>query len=159
MRTGATALSLAVTAVITATPAIAAPVTTNCSTLLNSIVKTDVALSAMVQSNSFSLFPGATVTINVPAGTTRCIKVIFMPGDWSVGFSGGEFAQGAFVRALANTTALNPAQPINNPQKLKYFQEWVRRLGPGYYNIQVHIQPQGGFFSTKNWVMEVQVLQ
>jgi hypothetical protein len=154
MRSLATAVLLALSCLTDAVPAVSAPLAVTCGALVSTTIKSDVNPS-IAAGNAFSSLIGAFVVVTVPAGTTRCIKVIFTPGDSTCGV-----ANQCLVRALASPTMpVFPAPTAANAQHVRSYHEWARRLGAGNYPVQIQINAGGTTFTARNWVMEVQVFQ
>jgi hypothetical protein len=140
----------------------AVSVTTVCGPLINSIVRTENAPS-FTSSVAFVNLPGAVVGITVPAGVSRCIKVLFT-GEAACR---GPTAVPDFcmIRALDNGVELNPqgagAQVLlsEDPTENGHAYEWVRRIGPGNHTIliQRRVGNAATGFLLDDWTFDLQI--
>jgi hypothetical protein len=108
---------------------------------------------------------GAVLTMTVPAGQTRCVKLRFTAGVTCRGSSGTE---ACFIRAVVDSDEMRP-QPGGNqglsgrllrPTGLAY--EWVKRLSEGQHVIQIQVRtlnvPENITVGINDWTMDVEVL-
>jgi hypothetical protein len=140
--------------------AAAAPITTACGSLINSIVKTNVG-STVIGSTNFAAIPGASAVVSVPAGNSRCIKVTFTASTFCT--NGGENT--CTVNARDSGALMNPQQPfrimdLESFQTAAHSLEWVRRVSAGNHVIAIHARVSSPTtdFESRDWTMDVQVL-
>jgi hypothetical protein len=137
---------------------------TNCGAPIQSIVATGNEPFA-TNSNSFVRIRGAVLTVTVPSGQTRCVKVRFTGGVTCKGGTGNEVC---FIRALAGGEELRPEGGGNQglsgrllrPTGLGF--QWVRRLSEGQHVIQIQVRafdlPETVTVGINDWMLDVEML-
>jgi hypothetical protein len=137
---------------------------TSCGAPVQSIVATGNEPFATT-SNSFVRIRGAVLSVTVPSGQTRCVKVRFTGGVTCNGGTGNEFC---FIRAIAGSEELRPVVGGNQglsgrllrPTGLGF--QWVRRLSEGQYVIQIQVRaldlPETVTVGINDWMMDVELL-
>lgn len=138
-------------------------VTTNCTTPIQTRFRTENS-SLQTNSTSFNTVPGAVLSVTVPAGTTRCVKVAFTGEAGCAGASGADFC---YVRATANGAVMNPngggEQVFSSEDSTAeaHAYQWISRLGPGTYNIAVQgrVASSATTFFLDDWTFEVETLR
>lgn len=163
LHTSKTCLLAIVLATIGAGAARAEIDTKNCGTPIQSFVVTGNDVFETT-SRTFVRLRGAAVTVTVPAGQTRCIKVRF---TGSVTCKGSTNAA-CFIRAVAGDKEMRPRASGNQflsgqllqPLALGY--EWVDRLPGGDNVVQIRVRTHNILELIKldidNWTMDVEVL-
>ena len=130
-------LALAFAALVSV--ASAAPVVTQCGAPIKSIVKTDIEFFNTTSEAPVTI-PSASVTISVPAGATRCVRVRFS--------AIANCPNACFLRAFENVNQLNPAW-VSNALRFSSDQtnngmahsfEWAGRVGAGLHTIRIKIE-------------------
>lgn len=137
-------------------------ITTGCGPLINSIVRTENAPS-VINAVAFVNLPGAVAGITVPAGQTRCIKVVFTGEAACRGPAA--VSDFCFIRALDNGVEMNPqgagAQIFlsEDPTENAHAYEWVRRIGPGNHTIliQRRVGNAATGFLLDDWTFDLQI--
>jgi hypothetical protein len=138
-----------------------AAVRSSCGQVIQSIVVTENAVST-TSSTSFVNVPGAGLTVAVPSGATRCIKVLFTAESACSVTSGGDYC---YVRALDNGVEMNPQgasfQAIASEASTArgHAFEWVRRVPAGNHAIvlQRRVAAAATVFTIDDWTFDVQV--
>ena len=137
---------------------------TNCGAPMQSSVMTGNELFETT-SKSFMRIRGAVLTVTVPFGQTRCVKVRFTGRVTCKGSGGNEFC---LIRALAGNEELHPEGGGNQglsgrllrPTGLGF--QWVRRLGEGQHVVQIRVRtldlPETVTLGINDWTMDVEVL-
>ena len=100
----------------------------------------------------------------MPAGTTRCIKVVFTGEAGCFGSSGPDFC---YIRAIANGGVMSPnggsEQVFSSEDSTAeaHAYEWINRLGPGTYNIAIQgrVASSATDFFLDDWTFEVETLR
>jgi len=137
-------------------------VSAGCGAPGGSVIRTE---NTALQTNStaFVTVPGATTTVTVPAGTTRCIKVVFTGEAGCAGSSSADFC---YIRALDNSVEMNPATSFRafaseDSTAEAHAYEWVRRVGGGNHTIRIQgrVERSATTFFLDDWTFDVQVLQ
>jgi hypothetical protein len=133
----------------------------NCGRPGGSQIRTETT-GRETDSTSFATVPGAEITFRVPAGVTRCLRVIFTGEAGCAGNNGPDFC---YVRALVNGAAMHPngsgeqvfASDDTTAESHAY--EWIRRVGPGTHNIviQGRVADSDTTFFLDDWTLDVQV--
>jgi hypothetical protein len=122
----------------------AAVVTTTCGPLLKSVSKTNIQFFSSSSELPVNI-PGG-VTVKVPSGETRCIRVRFS--------AVANCPNSCFIRAIAGTNELNPAW-VSNPLRFSsdatgdgtaHSFEWVERVGTGEYVVKISFQTGNSSF-------------
>ena len=116
-------------------------------------------------SKTFVRLHGAALTVVVPVGQQRCIKVRFTGGVTCKAASGN---QSCFIRALLAGNEMNPqgvgkqglGGALLQPTGLGY--QWVKRIGEGQHVIQIQVRsvnvPETVTLGVDDWTMDVEVL-
>ena len=137
---------------------------TNCGAPIQSIVATGNEPFA-TNSNSFVRIRGAVLSVTVPSGQTRCVKVRFTGGVTCKGGTGNEVC---FIRALAGGEELRPESGGNQglsgrllrPTGLGF--QWMRRLSEGQHVIQIQVRafdlPETVTVGINDWMLDVEML-
>ena len=137
---------------------------TNCGAPIQSSVVTGNELFETT-SKSFVRIRGAVLTVVVPPGQARCVKVRFTGGVTCKGSSGNEVC---LIRARAGDAELRPEAGANQglsgrllrPTGLGF--QWVGRLGQGQHVIQIQVRtldlPETVTLGINDWTMDVEVL-
>jgi hypothetical protein len=144
-----------------AAPAPQVLASTSCGPRVQSIVRTENAPST-TSSTAFVTVPGAVVTVSVPAGATRCIKVLFTAETACRVTTSADFC---YVRALDNGVEMNPQgasfQAIDSEKATArgHAFEWVRRVAAGSHTIslQRRVNAAPTVFTIDDWTFDVQV--
>ena len=115
-------------------------------------------------SKTFVRLHGAALTVVVPVGQQRCIKVRFTGGVTCKAPSGN---QSCFIRALAAGSEMDPqgreqalGGELLQPTGLGF--QWIKRMGPGQHVIQIQVRsvnvPETITVGIDDWMMDVEVL-
>lgn len=138
----------------------AAPVTTPCGAPIRSVVKTDIAFFNTTSESPVNL-TGAVAAVDVPAGTTQCVRVRFSA------IANCPFA--CFLRAFNNSSELNPAWTANALRfsedqtngGMAHSFEWAGRLAAGHHIILIKIQTgnTAGVASIGPWTFSMDVMK
>jgi hypothetical protein len=105
----------------------------------------------------FLALPGSGVTVNVPAGATRCVKVLFTAEAGASNF--------CYVRAVDNGIPMFPdggsfqALVSHDGTANGHAFLWVRRLGSGSHTISIQRRVNAGSCGIDDWSMDVEVHQ
>ncbi len=89
---------------------------------------------------TFQQLPGASTTINVPAGQTRCVKVLFT-AETACGPSAA--ADFCYIEATIDGVQMDPrggqfqAMDSEDATASAHAYEWVDHVGPGTHVIQI----------------------
>lgn len=150
-------------AAIRQAPSPDALVTASCGTPGANVVRSESS-SLETSSTNFASVPGASATVAVPAGQTRCIKVVFT-GEAACGGSGG--TDFCYIRALDNGNEMDPrgdaqrAFVSEDSSAEAHAYEWIRRVGAGNHTIVVQgrVASSNSTFFLDDWTLDVQVLQ
>ena len=106
--------------------------------------------------------PATTMTVNVPAGQTRCVKVLFTAETSCTGFAGTDYCR---VQATLDGAPMNPNgagfMTIDSEDASAdgHAFEWVKRVGPGQHVVQI-TQEVGNAATTfihDDWTMDLTV--
>ena len=113
--------------------------TFTCGPQQTSIVKTESSPS-VTQSVPFVPLPGANVQITVPAGQTRCVKVLLTAETACEITAASDFC---YVRALLDGVPMDPDgagfQAMNSEDGTAESgaYEWIKRVGPGTHIVRI----------------------
>jgi hypothetical protein len=162
-RYAVTGAIMAAAALLAPSSATATPVDHQCGASIGSDVKTETTLFN-TQSKNFVNVPGASVTVTVPSGQTRCVKVRFsVEGRCSLTGS----TDACFIRVNATGAGLlDPA--VNGIQFISekdnnaaYSFQWVKALTAGTYTIKVEaaVQHAATNFTLAAWTLDVETTQ
>jgi hypothetical protein len=121
-------------------PDATAPITTTqCGPMLGSTVTTHNG-PRTTRDSAFNPLPGATGRFVVPAGQTRCVKLLFT-AEAACGLTGGpDFC---YVEAVIDGVPMNPDgngfQALDSEHATAGARayEWVKRVGPGPHTIGI----------------------
>ncbi len=139
-------------------------VRTDCGTPIRSSVVTGNE-PFQTTSKSFIRIRGAVLTVTVPSGQRRCVKVRFTAGAICQAVGGNP---ACFIRIAAEGEQMHPQAGANqgfsgqpfNPGGLGY--QWVRQFGPGSHLIQIQVRtdnvPEVITVAVNDWTMDVEVL-
>jgi len=105
-------------------------------------------------------FPNSVMTINVPANTTRCIKVLFTAETSCTGSAGLDYCR---VQALIDGLPMDPDgagfMTIDSEDVTAdgHAFEWVKRVGEGPHTIQITraVDNAATTFTHDDWTMDV----
>lgn len=136
--------------------------TTTCGPSINSIVRTENAAS-VINAVAFVNLPGAVAGFTVPAGQTRCIKVVFTGEAACRGPAA--ISDFCFIRALDNGVEMSPqgagAQVFlsEDPTENAHAYEWVRRVRAGNHSIviQRRVGNAATGFLLDDWTFDLQI--
>jgi hypothetical protein len=133
-----------------------------CGPNISSFVRTENAVS-VINSVAFVNVPNAIFGFTVPAGTTRCVKVVFTAEAACRGPAAiGDFC---YIRAIENGVEMFPQgagfQSLlsEDPTENGHAYEWVRRVGPGNHLIliQRRVGNAATGFLLDDWTFDVQI--
>jgi hypothetical protein len=150
------------TGVFASSSANAVLITTACGPLVTNIVRTENAAS-VINAVAFVNLPGAIAGYTVPAGTSRCIKVLFTGEAACRGPAA--VSDFCFIRALDNGVEISP-QGASNQVFLSedatanaHAYEWVGRFGPGNHTvvIQRRVGNLGTGFLLDDWTFDLEI--
>src|SRR5688572_11793715 len=116
-----------------------AAVSASCGVPGGSVIRTQNSPQE-TNSTAFATVPGAVTTVTVPAGTTRCIKVVFTGEAGCAGTGAPDFC---YIRATDNNVEMNPSgsgfQAFSSEDSTAeaHAYEWVRRVGAGNHTIRI----------------------
>jgi len=131
-----------------------------CGAPVNSVIR----LEPVASSTSSTVFVNLiNVNIAVPAGTTRCIKVIFTGEALCRGPTA--VSDNCIIRAMDNAIEMNPqgggAQLLlsEDPTANAHAYEWVSRVGAGNHNIQIQrrVTNAATVFTLDDWTFDVSI--
>ena len=148
--------------VMAPTFAAATPVAIKCGEVINSTVLVEEVATA-TNSTSFSTIPGASVTVTVPDGVKRCVKVLFTgETDCASSFT----ATNCQVRARVGTSDMRPTGSgsrdfgsAKDGSGARAYQ-WVSVVsGPGKFvvTLQIAVSSSSATFRIDDWSMDVEV--
>jgi len=132
-----------------------------CGPQISSFVRTENAPSA-INSVAFVTVANAIFGITVPAGQTRCVKVVFTAKTACRGPAAiGDFC---YIRALDNGVEFFPQGGgfrtflSEDATENAHAYEWVRRVGPGNHTIliQRRVGNAATSFLLDDWTFDVQ---
>jgi hypothetical protein len=133
-----------------------------CGAPINSVLR----LEPVASSTSSTVFVNlVNVNIAVPAGTFRCIKVVFTAEAACRGPSA--VADFCLIRALDNAVEMHPqgtsAQIFlsEDASANAHAYEWVSRVGGGNHNIQIQrrVTNAATVFTLDDWTFDVSIHQ
>lgn len=138
----------------------AAVVNHKCGAPISSTVKTEL-ITFSTASTSFVNVPGASTTVSIPSGGTRCVKVRFSAtASCSTTGSLDECVIRVSEPGIAfdpNTNGINFIE--EQPGEAAHSFEWVKILGAGSHTITVEagVAASPTNFSIGEWTMDVEV--
>jgi hypothetical protein len=141
--------------------AVPPPKVTNCGPLQTSTVLTqNVPRTTNVA--GFQTVPGASVPFTVPAGQSRCVKLLFT-AETACGLTAGPDL--CYVRALIDNAPMDPDganfQAIDSEDGSAgaHAYEWVKRVGPGAHvvSLQARVLAAGTPFWLDDWTFDFQL--
>ena len=127
-----------------------------CGAQTANLIRTENA-SLTFSNTSFLALPGAAVSVSVPAGTTRCIKVLFTAEAGATNF--------CYVRAVDNGIPMFPdggslqALVSHDGSANGHAFLWVRRVSAGSHVISIQRRVNAGSCGIDDWSMDVEVHQ
>ena len=135
-----------------------------CGPAVNSVVRTENAPS-VTNSVAFVDVPNAIQGFTVPAGVTRCVKVVFTGEAACRGPAA--VTDFCFIRALLDGVEMLPQGGgfqvflSEDPTANAHAYEWVRRVGGGNHivRIQRRVGNAGTFFDLDDWTFDLQIYQ
>ena len=132
-----------------------------CGPEVQNIVRTQ---SAFGSTNSVAAvpIPPATMTINVPADQTRCVKVLFTAETSCTGFAGADLCR---VQATIDGAPMNPNgagfMTIDSEDATAdgHAFEWVKRVGGGAHVVRITqaVANAATTFTYDDWTLDVSV--
>ena len=131
-------------------------VSVSCGAQTGNLVRTENA-SLTFSNTGFATLPGSGVSVNVPTGATRCVKVLFTAEAGATNF--------CYVRAVDNGIPLNPdggsfqALVSHDTTANAHSFLWVRRIGPGAHTISIQRRVNAGSCGIDDWTVDVEVHQ
>ena len=135
-------------------PASATISTFQCGAPIKSTVKRMINNSFTTTSTAFVNVPGAGVTVNVPAGQTRCVRVRFS----AVASCSG--AGGCYIQVHDSLSPFhfgpNASFATGQPASAARSYEWVGRLDAGSHPIRIQAAVNTGVtFDIIQWILAV----
>jgi hypothetical protein len=138
----------------------------NCGAAINSVVTTQNTLGT-TNSVTFVDLPGAvqTISVQLPAGTTGCVKVLFTGEAACRGSAnGGDIC---FIQALLDGVQMQPQGGVSQAFLSRdqtanaHAYEWVRRVTAGDHvvRIQQRVGDANTFFELDDWTFDIQVYE
>lgn len=127
-----------------------------CGAQTGNLIRTENA-SLTFGNTGFLTLPGSGVSVNVPAGTTRCVKVLFTAEAGATNF--------CYVRAVDNGIPLNPdgggfqVLVSRDSSANAHSALWVRRIGAGAHTISIQRRVDTGSCGIDDWTVDVEVHQ
>lgn len=128
----------------------------SCGAQTGNLVRTENA--ALTFSNTgFLTLPGSAVSVTVPAGQTRCVKVLFSAEAAATSF--------CYVRAVDNGVPMSPdgggfqALVSSDSSSNGHAFLWVRRITAGTHTIAVQRRVSSGSCNIDDWTVDVEVHQ
>jgi hypothetical protein len=126
------------------------------------LVRTQSAPS-LTSSVGYVNLPGSGFGFNVPAGASRCVKVLFTAETSCTGYAGPDYC---YVQALLDGAPMDPdganfqAMDSEDDTASAHAYEWVGRVGPGAHNlvIQQRVGNPNTVFRTDDWTQDIQIL-
>jgi hypothetical protein len=133
---------------------------TTCGTAISSQVRTENAPS-VTSSVAFVLVPGATTVFAVPAGATRCVKVLFTAKAACRGPTA--VTDFCFIRATLNGVEMLPQGAgfqtfiSEDATENAHAYMWVRRLRAGNYTLRIERRVGNAMtgFLLDDWTLDV----
>jgi hypothetical protein len=131
-----------------------------CGAVQRSVTITyDVAVNST--STTYELLPGTRTVINVPAGQTRCLKVLFTAAS----LCGGQPAAVDYclIRAVVDGVEMNPRTitqfDSENTTGAAHALSWVKAVGPGQHiiAIQRRVNHPNSIFQLIGWTMDLTI--
>jgi hypothetical protein len=131
-----------------------------CGAPINSVLRLEPVASS---TSSVAFVNLVNVNIGVPAGTTRCIKVVFTAEASCRGPT--SIVDNCIVRALDNGVEMNPQGGgalvllSEDGTANGHAYEWVSRAGAGNHNIviQRRVTNAATVFTVDDWTFDVQL--
>lgn len=133
-----------------------ANINVSCGVQTGNLIRTENA-SLTFSNTGFLTLPGSAVTVTVPAGTTRCLKVLFTAEAAATNF--------CYVRAVDNGIPMNPdggsfqALVSRDSSANAHTFLWVRRIGAGSHTIAIQRRVDTGSCGIDDWSFDVEVHQ
>jgi hypothetical protein len=134
-------------------------ITTACGPNQTSIVKTD-ASPTTTNAVNYTLLPGALTQFNVPAGQSRCVKVLLTAETACQGPGAADYC---YVRALIDGAPMDPdganfqAMDSEDGTASAHAYEWVKRVGAGNHTVRIErrVGNAATTFYTDDWTFDV----
>jgi hypothetical protein len=133
-----------------------ANVNVSCGAQTGNLVRTENAVLTF-SNTSFLTLPGASVSVTVPVGVTRCVKVLFTAEAAATSF--------CYVRVIDNGVPFSPdggsfqALVSRDSSANGHAFEWVRRIGAGSHIISLQRRVDSGSCGIDDWTFDVEVHQ
>lgn len=140
--------------------AAATPVVTRCGATIHSVTKTEPTSDLGANSATFVALPGASITVKVPNGEERCLRIRLA----GVTSCSGDVSNFCRVKVTDNGAAIAPSSIAfdsnNETNKARAF-EWITRVGKGEHKISVRIRGDSATtqFLFSGYTMTVEVAE
>jgi len=126
------------------------------------IVRTSAAPSVTSLTN-FAALPPSWWNFNVPAGQSRCVKLLFTAETSCTGYAAG--SDYCYVQATIDGLPMDPngggfqAMDSEDATAAAHAFEWVQRVGPGNHTIQIEqrVGNNATVFRTDDWTEDIQI--
>jgi hypothetical protein len=134
-------------------------ITTTCGPNQTSIVKTD-ASPTTTNAVNFAVLPGAVTPFAVPAGQSRCVKVLLTAETACQSPGAADFC---YVRAMIDNVPMDPdganfqALDSENATASAHAYEWIKRVGAGNHTVRIErrVGNAATTFWTDDWTFDV----
>jgi hypothetical protein len=135
---------------------------TECGPPISNALKTNNA-EFTTNATKWVLIPAGVVTVDVPAGPDRCIKLLFAA---STSCDGSVATDLCDIRASENNEQLrspsgnNPTFEADHATPRARVFEWWRRVAPGQHKVRIEVRVKNAAttFRLYAWTMDVQVM-
>jgi hypothetical protein len=131
-----------------------ANINVSCGAQTGNLVRTENA-GITFSNTGFVTLPGSAVIVTVPAGATRCVKVLFTAEAGATNF--------CYVRAVDNGIPMFPnggsfqVLVSHDTTADGHAFQWVRRVGPGSHSISIQRRVSSGSCGIDDWTVDVEV--
>jgi hypothetical protein len=129
-----------------------ANVSVTCGAQVGGLVRTENA-GLSFSNTSFATLSGSGVSVTVPSGATRCIKVLFTAEAGATNF--------CYVRAILDGIVMSPdgggAQALvsHDTTNNGHAFEWARRVGSGTHTVSIQRRVNAGTCNIDDWTVDV----
>jgi hypothetical protein len=134
----------------------------NCGPTIRNLAKTNYP-NMTTSATTFTNIPQAAVTVNVPSGEQRCVKIRFSAFARCYHAGGGPIIDNCYIRMIVEGSSL-PAPPVNgfsfaSEDLIVHSFEWIKMLDPGSHIIrpQTMVGNAATTFHIGSWVLSVDV--